>query len=105
MARRSSTTVGSYALAGRTLTGGVRSRRTRMFVIRIGLLALAAPNLIVGIWLLFAPRSFYDDFPGFGHRWVGPLGPYDEHAFADFGGALLALGLLCFLAAVWMERR
>jgi hypothetical protein len=105
MARPPWTTGGSAALAGGTLTGGARSRRARRVVIRIGLLALAAPNVVVGAWLLFAPRSFYDNFPGFGHRWVGPLGGYDQHAFADFGGALLALGLLCCLAAVWMERR
>jgi hypothetical protein len=77
----------------------------RRLVIRIGLLALAAPNVIVGAWLLFAPKSFYDSFPGFGRHWVGPLGAYDQHAFADFGGALLALALLCCLAALWVERR
>jgi hypothetical protein len=75
------------------------------WLIRLGLLALAAPDLIVGAWLLFAPKSFYDRFPGLGHRWVGPLGPYDEHSFTDFGGALLALAVVCCLAALWMERR
>ena len=73
--------------------------------LRVGLVALAVPNIIVGGWLLLAPRSFYDSFPGFGHRWVGPLGAYDEHAFTDFGGALLALALVACLAALWMERR
>jgi hypothetical protein len=73
--------------------------------IRIGLIALAVPNTIVGAWLLLAPRSFYDHFPGFGHHWVGPLGPYDQHAFSDFGGALLAIALLTWLAAAWLERR
>lgn len=73
--------------------------------LRIGLIALAVPNVVVGAWLSFAPRSFYDNFPGFGHRWVGALGAYDEHAFTDFGGALLALALLAGLAALWMERR
>jgi hypothetical protein len=79
------------------------ARRGR--ILRIGLVALAVPNVIVGAWLLFAPRSFYDDFPGFGHRWVGALGPYSQHAFSDFGGALLAIALLTCLAAAWMERR
>lgn len=73
--------------------------------LRVGLIALALPNIVVGGWLLFAPRSFYDSFPGFGHRWVGPLGPYSQHAFSDFGGALLALALFTCLAAAWMERR
>ena len=78
---------------------------SRARVLRIGLVALTVPNIIVGGWLLFAPRSFHDSFPGFGHHWVGPLGPYDQHALSDFGGALLALALLTCLAAAWMQRR
>jgi hypothetical protein len=82
-------------------TSGLRHRG----ILRIGLIALAVPNLAVGVWLALAARSFYDSFPGFGHRWVGPLGPYSQHAFSDFGGALIALGVLTCLAATWMERR
>jgi hypothetical protein len=93
----------SISSTARTSTLGAERRRAR--VIRVGLIALAVPNIVVGGWLLFASRSFYDHFPGFGHRWVGPLGPYDQHAFSDFGGALLALALLSCLAAAWLERR
>lgn len=74
-------------------------------VLRFGLFALAVPNTIVGGWLVFAPHSFYRDFPGFGVRWVEPLGAYSEHAFSDFGGALLAIALLTWLASLWLERR
>ena len=74
-------------------------------MLRAGLIALALPNTVVGGWLLLAPRSFYDSFPGFGVHWVEPLGPYSEHAFRDFGGALLAIALLTWLAAMWFERR
>jgi hypothetical protein len=74
-------------------------------VLRVGLVALTIPNVVVGAWLLFASRSFYEHFPGLGNRWVGPLGPYDQHTLTDFGGALLALALLTGLAALWMERR
>jgi hypothetical protein len=88
-----------------TVTPRPSTRAKRRLIIRVGLMALAIPDVVVGIWLLFASKSFYDSFPGFGHRWVGPLGPYDQHAFSDFGGALLALGLLACLAALWMERR
>jgi hypothetical protein len=83
----------------------VLAEQTRARVLRVGLVALTIPNLVVGGWLLFASRSFYENFPGFGHRWVGALGPYDQHTLTDFGGALLALALLTGLAAVWMERR
>jgi hypothetical protein len=83
-------------------TAGIQRHRR---LLRVGLVALAIPDLVVGGWLVIAPRSFYDSFPGLGHRWVGALGPYSQHAFSDFGGALLALGVLGCLAAAWMERR
>ena len=35
-------------------------------VLRIGLAVLAVPALVIGVWAAFAPRSFYDDFPGGG---------------------------------------
>ena len=94
---------GRSGLAATASESGALHRRRQL--LRIGLVALAVPDAIVGAWLLFAPRSFYDNFPGFGHRWVGALGPYSEHPLTDFGGALLALALLTCLAALWMERR
>src|SRR5581483_9013027 len=58
-----------------------------------------------GAGWLFAPHSFYQSFPGFGVHWVEPLGAYSEHAFSDFGGALLAIALLTWFAGLWLERR
>jgi hypothetical protein len=84
--------------------GTDEARRDRV-VLRLGLIALALPNTVVGGWLLFAPRSFYDGFPGFGVHWVARLGAYSEHASTDFGGALLAIALLTWLASLWLERR
>jgi hypothetical protein len=54
-----------------------------------GLLAVSAA--VVGGWAEFAPRSFYDSFPGFGRHWVSPAGAYDEHLVRDVGGLYLAL--------------
>lgn len=70
----------------------------------MGLVALAAPCTALGVWLYLAPHNFYADFPGFGAHWVSPMGPYSQHAFSDFGGALLGLSLVIWAAARSLER-
>lgn len=73
--------------------------------VRIGVSLLAAPALVVGMWALLIPRSFYDDFPAAGRHWVSALGPYNEHLVRDVGALNLALGTLLALAAILLERR
>ena len=63
------------------------------------LLALAIPLAGTGGWALAAPGSWFHDFPGFGRHWLTAFGPYDEHLARDFGGALLALGVLLLWTA------
>ena len=46
-------------------------------------LAVGDPALVVGVWALVLPRSFYDDFPAAGRHWVSALGPYNEHLVRD----------------------
>ena len=58
---------------------------------RITLAVLAVQGLVLGCWAAFAPRSLYDDFPGFGHHWVVVDGPYNEHLVRDVGSLFLAL--------------
>ena len=43
--------------------------------LRAALLLLASASLVVGVWALFVPRSFYGDFPLPGREWVSTLGP------------------------------
>jgi hypothetical protein len=62
---------------------------------------LTASALYVGTWASLAPRSFYDDFPGFNRMWVGGDGPYNEHLVRDAGGLYLALAMLGLLALLW----
>jgi hypothetical protein len=69
-------------------------------VLRIGLAVLAIPALMVGVWAAFAPRSFYDDFPGLGRMWVAPDGPYNEHLVRDVGELNLALAIVTVIALV-----
>ena len=73
--------------------------------LRLGLLLLAAVPLTVGVWALFLPRSFYENFPLSGRDWVSALGPYNEHLVRDVGAMNLALGTLLALAAIVLERR
>ena len=71
---------------------------------RYGLLAIAIAQLGVTLQALFAPRSFYDDFP-LGRGWVEAYPAYNEHLIYDYGaftlGALVALAI----AAIWLDRR
>jgi hypothetical protein len=66
--------------------------------VRFGLWAMALVTLVVGLQQQFAPRSFYDDFPGFGLHWVSVDGAYNEHLLRDLGGANLALAVIIFFA-------
>ena len=58
--------------------------------LRVGLLILASASLVVGLWALPFPRSFYDDFPLPDRAWVSALGPYNEH--------LVRVSLVAYLA-------
>jgi hypothetical protein len=71
---------------------------------RIALLVLAVGNVHVGIWATFAPRSFYDDFPGYGRHWVRVDGPYNRHLVSDFGTINLALAVVTIAAAFTLSR-
>lgn len=72
---------------------------------RAGLIALAAVPVIQAIWMLTAPRGFYDDFPGLGRSWLPPVSVYDEHLSRDVGAAQLGLAVVLIAAAVLLERR
>jgi hypothetical protein len=70
--------------------------------IALGYLALVA--IQIGVWAQFAPRSFYDDFPGLGRTWVSVDGPYNEHLVRDVGGLYLALSVLVVAAMITLSR-
>jgi hypothetical protein len=74
-------------------------------LIRFALGYLAVTIGFVSIWILLAPKGFYDTFPGGGTHWVSALPPYNEHLERDFGATGLGLAVLAALAAYWMERR
>jgi hypothetical protein len=74
-------------------------------VIRFALIYLAAIIGVVAVYILVAPKDFYDNFPTGPAAWVSALPPYNEHLERDFGAAGLGLAVLAALAAFWMERR
>jgi hypothetical protein len=73
-------------------------------VVRVVLAVWAIVSVQLGIWATFAPRSFYDDYPGFGREWVRVDGPYNEHLVRDFGALNLALAVVTIAALIAFGR-
>lgn len=67
--------------------------------VRVLLAAYAATLAVTGGWAAAFPRSFYDDFPGFGRVWVAVDGPFNEHLVRDVGTLTLAQATLVAVAA------
>lgn len=84
------------------MTGSAFARRTAMP--RLGLGYLAVTEIVVGLWQLLLPRSFYDDFPLPGHPWVAMLPSYNEHLLRDLGGLNTGMGVMLMIAAVTLDR-
>jgi hypothetical protein len=71
---------------------------------KVVLALLAWSSAVVGVWAAFAPRSFYESFPGGGRSWVAPDGPYNEHLVRDVGELNLALTVVTVVALVLLTR-
>ena len=68
------------------------------------LAALSVSAAYPGLWATLAPASFFEDFPGAGHRWTAALPAYSEHLVTDVGAFYLAFALLFAWAAVRPSR-
>lgn len=55
-------------------------------------IALAAPQLVIGVWAVLSPRGWYDTFPGVGPALVAAEPPYNAHLAGDAGAGFLATG-------------
>jgi hypothetical protein len=62
-------------------------------------------NLWWGAWARFAPRNFFDGFPGLGHHWTAGYPPYNEHLVTDLGATFLTLGFLLAAGALIRDVR
>jgi hypothetical protein len=72
---------------------------------RVALVLVAAAQAEIGLWGVLAPHSLFRSFPGLGHHWVAPLGPYNEHLLRDYAASELGFAVLLAAAAIWWERR
>ena len=68
------------------------------------LAALAISAAYPGAWATFAPRSFFDTFPGAGRHWTAGLPAYSEHLVTDVGAFYLGFALLLAWAAARPSR-
>lgn len=64
----------------------------------IGFLALG--HLVAGVWGVVDPVSWYESFPGLGHRWIFGEGPFNRHLAAEAGTGFLAIGVVLVFALV-----
>jgi hypothetical protein len=78
--------------------------KVRNRIVQVILVIWAAVAVQLGMWATFAPRSFYDDYPGVGRHWVRVNGPYNEHFIRDFGALNLALAVVTITALVTFGR-
>jgi tryptophan-rich sensory protein len=72
---------------------------------RVLLTVLGVAAAFTGVWAYGAPRSWYENFPGFGLSWLPQLGPYNEHFCKDTGAMFLALLVLSAAAIVYVDNR
>ncbi len=68
--------------------------------VRIGLILIAVPQLITGLWATVAPRNWYDHFPGIGPSLVAAEPPFNAHLTTDAGAGFLTTAVALLAAAV-----
>jgi hypothetical protein len=67
----------------------------RLFTIRFCAVAGAGFNLVVGLWALIAPQSFYDS--------IAVFPPFSQHFLHDIGVFQFGIGLVVLLALRWSD--
>ena len=74
-------------------------------LIRFALLFMAVSIGWLAVWILVAPKGFYDTFPGGGSTGSRPCRPTTSTSSAISAPSRLGLTVLAALAALWMEQR
>ena len=74
--------------------------------VRLGMVVmLAVPQLVVGLWAVLAPESWFEDFPGVDPRLVAAEPPFNQHLATDAGAGFLCTAVALLLAAWWGRRQ
>jgi hypothetical protein len=71
---------------------------------RLCLASLAVSLMPVALWASWAPRNWFETFPGAGHVWNPPLGPFNEHLVRDVGTLSASLLTVVVAALICPER-
>ncbi|HEX9712576.1 MAG TPA: hypothetical protein VGB52_08520 [Actinomycetota bacterium] len=69
--------------------------------VKVGLIILAVPTLVTGLWAVFAPASWYADYT----QGIAPpraFGSYNEHFVQDLGSGYLGVGVVLVVAAIML---
>lgn len=73
--------------------------------VRVGLLVLAAPQAVTGLWALLDATHWFERFPGFDPRLVAAEPPFNAHLVRDAGSGFVATAVALVLAAWFADRR
>ncbi len=88
---------------------GVRVRmrldadRRRWSITWIALGLLTATGVIVGLWAVLLPETWYRSFPGLGANWVSSDGPFNHHLATDTGAFFLGFGAMGLAAMYYRD--
>ena len=69
--------------------------------VRVGMVVLAAPQLLIGLWAMLAPHHWYENFPGVHPHLISAEPPYNAHLATDAGIGFLCTGVGLLVAAAW----
>jgi hypothetical protein len=87
------------------MSGDTKDRQVKLLLDRISLAFIATTSAYVGLFAYFAPKTWYDTFPGLGLRWLPQLGPYNEHFAKDVGAAYLAFTAVAVVALLHVRNQ
>ncbi len=72
--------------------------------VRVGMVVLAVPQLVIGLWAMLAPHNWYENFPGVHPHLISAEPPYNAHLATDAGIGFFCTGVGLVVAAALARR-